>query len=411
MVVGHQSVNDRVDKIIRLEMENTTIVLVTPAPSHMACEEVVVNAYPNPTAFLRWLKLRKTKRTIDSWLFFPSTKILYVRAARKVLSARIQADIVRGTDVVVLTCVPFHDLCVLGLSLKKSFPCLHWIVDWQDLWSYDENYFESTPRPYRSHLVRLERRALENCDLNVTTNPYAKTVLEEHYGVPRDRVVAIPHHFSRDDLIGGGKGSVTSHQSTQQGVVKIGFLGTLFKPPRVPGAMIHEALRNINKSGVHVELHVHGLFPKYATDASLTRMRNDGLWLHGPASHRDSMEKLLQYDFLLLLLADLPNSKAVMSIKLPHYLAIGIPIIAVVPEPSAVADIVRETGAGFIIPINSNWQARLMEILRSDAKPPLLRRNETAINGYAWGSLSGRWMEILNPLQTGKEFSDGTCGC
>jgi hypothetical protein len=404
VVVGHQKVNDRVHKIIDLAMEKSSMVLVTPAASGTTCEEIVVNPYPNPTAFLRWLKLPKIKRAIDRWLFFPSTKILYVKAAQKVLSSRIRADVMRGIRVVLLTCVPSHDLCILGLSLKKDFPGIYWIVDWQDLWSYDENYFESTPGPYRASLLRLERRVHESCDLNITTNSYAKGVLEERYGVPCDRVVAIPHHFSRDDLMGGGNEDSGSRESNKQDIVRIGFLGTLFKPPRVPGAIVYEALRDINKSGVHVELHVHGNFPKYATKASLTRMRKNGLWFHGPSTHQESVQRLLQYDFLLLLLADLPNSRAVMSIKLPHYLLIGAPIIAVVPEPSAVADMIRETGTGYVIPISSDWQARLREILCAGAKSSLLQRNEDAINAYSWSCLSHRWMKVLNA--SGKDYEE-----
>jgi hypothetical protein len=82
---------------------------------------------------------------------------------------------------------------------------------------------------------------------------------------------------------------------------------------------------------------------------------------------------------------------------------IGAPIIAVVPEPSAVADMIRETGTGYVIPISSDWQARLREILCAGAKSSLLQRNEDAINAYSWSSLSHRWIKVLNPSRKGYE--------
>jgi len=396
VIIGHGVINDRVAKVTKLNIKDSTIVLVAPVATGVAHEEVVVKPYPNPTGLFRFLSLPKFKRTIDHYLFFPSNKILYVKAVQRVLQKRIHADIKHGKQVVVLTCVPSHDLCLLGLALKQTFPQIYWMVDWQDLWSYDENYFERTPRPYRPSLLRLERRIHRMCDLNVTTNSYAKHVLEDVYGVPSGRVVAIPHHFSNDDLAVSGNDTTNLAQSGKQGVVKIGFLGTLFKPPRVPGTIVQQALREINASGVRVELHIHGNFPKHATTESLARMREDGLWFHGRSNHQDSVRKLMQYDFLLLLLADLPNSRAVMSIKLPHYLSLGIPIIAVVPEPSAVANIVMETGAGYVVPINSNWQAQLGTILRSArANTSALCRSESAIQNYSWSNLSKHWIDIL----------------
>jgi glycosyltransferase involved in cell wall biosynthesis len=247
----------------------------------------------------------------------------------------------------------------------------------------------------------VERQIQASCDLNITTNAYAKAVLEKQYRVDPKRVTAIPHHFQSDDLDGSAPDTLGSPVPDKQDLIRIGFLGTLFKPPRVPGHMIYEILRDINAPGRRVELHVHGKLPKTVPKRSLKRMRVDGLWFHGPSSHRDSLNKLAPYDFLLLLLADLPNSKAVMSIKLPHYLLMGIPILAVVPEPSAVADTVRETGSGYVIPFTSDWQDQLVSFLSDPTKLPALKRNEQAIQAYSWGNVSQRWIRVLTPAQPG----------
>ena len=114
------------------------------------------------------------------------------------------------------------------------------------------------------------------------------------------------------------------------------------------------------------------------------RLARDGTLLHGRTSHSEGIALLSQYDFLLLLLADLPNSRAVMSIKLPHYLLVGRPIIAVVPEQSAVADVVRETGTGVVIAAESDWADQLQSVLRSrcgSSRPPETKRRSSASRG------------------------------
>jgi len=395
VITGHGGLNDRVKKVVSLQIAGSCIVLIAPNVDGAPCETIAVNAYPNPTSILSLMKLPRLKRIIDSLLFFPTSRVLYVKPIEKILKSRIETDHEKGRRVTILVCVPPHDVCLVGLSLKKRFPQINWLVDWQDLWSFDENYLSRTARPYRAKLLSLERRILACCDLNITTNSYAKAVLESKFNVPADKVIAIPHHFCSDDL--GVQAAGTEIRAGQVGhkAVRIGFLGTLFKPPRVPGALTHEAMRDFKAAGLNVELHVHGNYPKYVTAEGLTRMRGDGLFFHGPSSHEESLKLLLSYDFLLLLLSDMPNSRAVMSIKLPHYMLTGIPIIAIVPERSAVADAVRRTGTGYVVPVEGDWRRQLKSIISGQGEPPMIRRDARQIDAYSWDNLLSKWKAVF----------------
>ncbi|MGI8739296.1 MAG: hypothetical protein ACR2KU_06530 [Gammaproteobacteria bacterium] len=395
VITGHGGLNDRVKKVVSLHIDGSCIVLIAPKVDGAACEAIVVNAYPNPTNILSLMKLPRLKRIIDSLLYFPTNRVLYVKPIEKILKRRIKNDHEKGRRVTLLVCVPPHDVCLVGLSLKKRFPQIKWLVDWQDLWSFDENYLSRTARPYRANLLRLERRILASCDLNITTNSYAKSVLESKFNVPADKLIAIPHHFCSDDLGVQAAGTEIRAGQVSHKTVRIGFLGTLFKPPRVPGALIHETLRDFKASGLNVEVHVHGNYPKHVTAEGLTRMLGDGLFFHGPSTHEESLRLLLSYDFLLLLLADMPNSRAVMSIKLPHYMLTGIPIIAIVPERSAVADAVRLTGTGFVVPVESDWRPQLKCIISGQGEPPMIRRDARQIDAYSWDNLLSKWKAVF----------------
>lgn len=392
-----EDINDRVAKVMSLKNTIKDMVLVTASCRKEDSADLAVSPIYNPTGILRILRLSNLKRAIDKIIFFPSTKILYVRAVVYQLTKRITEDLRHNRSVTVMTCVPSHDLCIAGLMLKKKFPEIRWIIDWQDLWSYDENYFNRIPKSYRNRLLTLERGILSKSDLNITTNQYAKRVLEQHYGVPSERVVAIYHHFDRGDL----QGVELAEKTPIDGVrnkIKLGFLGTLVKPPRVPGARLICAVQALRDKEVDAELHLFGNAPGRAVIPCSFDART--LVVYGRSTHEESLKRLMQCDALILALADLPNCRAVMSIKLPHYLMLNRPIIAIVPEQSAIADIIRETGSGYVVPANEDWSMGLEAVVRQLIQgEDRSSRRADAIEQFSWQRISLRWVEVLKGIK------------
>ena len=114
--------NQRIVNILRLKEFFGRMVHVSETGTIENEEHLVIGAYPNPTGLLRLVGLHKLKRTLDRYLFFPSRNILYVRLAKKKLRDAIRHDLLKGRKVCVATCVPPHDLSLIGLSLKTEFP-------------------------------------------------------------------------------------------------------------------------------------------------------------------------------------------------------------------------------------------------------------------------------------------------
>ena len=124
-----------------------------------------------------------------------------------------------------------------------------------------------------------------------------------------------------------------------------------------------EAIDNLLEAGINLRLHIFGDESDSAKKA-VGQSENDGVVLHGRTSHRESLRRISRCDFLLLALSDLPNCQVIMHSKLPHYLLLGRPILAIVPERSAVADIIRETGSGYVIPAGCDWGDGLKKVLQ-----------------------------------------------
>ncbi len=200
VIANQANINHRLKGILSIKESFEKLVLVTRTGPKIKKDHITIRPYYNPLGIFRIIGLHQIKKNLEKYLFFPSTQILYVRPAVKWLKKSIATDIQKNKSVIIITSLPPHDLSIIGLSLKLEFSDIYWIVDWQDLWSWDEYYSERVPKLYTNKLLNLEEKILTKCDINVTTNIKAKAVLEKHYKVPTERIIAINHHFYRSDF-------------------------------------------------------------------------------------------------------------------------------------------------------------------------------------------------------------------
>ena len=354
--------------------------------------------YYNPLGILKKIGLGRIETVLDKYIYFPSPRMRYIKAARKKLTEIIQCDIEQGCRVCVINSLPHHDIGLVGLYLKKKFPSVRWIVDWRDLWSYDDKYFKSSAPRYHNKLIHLEREIFDNCDLNVTTNDFAKEVLVTKYNVPADNVVSIEHAFSREDIECRPGGTVGSkHRSGD--AINIGFLGGLSKPPKVSAVKVLNAIKFAKMSGIDVVLHVYGDY-EAETRAIINKSFSDIAVFHERCSHEESLKKVACSDFLLLALEDIPNCHIINPAKLPHYLMLGKPILALVPEQSFVAHVIRETNTGFVIPPNEDGVKKMTGILRKYKDSGIcLKINEDAVERFSWAKISQKWIDTINGIR------------
>ena len=396
VVARHQrTLNQRVRMVLSLKESSLNMVLVTKTGHQTDEGNIVTGSYPNPLGVLRLMRMHRIKKALEKQLYFPSEDILFVKAAKRRLEKEIRGCVSSRKRVCLLTCLPPHDISLIGLHLKSRIPELYWVVDWQDLWSYDEYYFDRVPERFKSRILEIEKRVFQMSDLNVTTNTTAKEILESHYKVPAERVVAISHPFHRSDLDPQKMNSEISCNLMAKKPIDIGFLGRIFKPPKVPGLEIFQVIQDLIKSGLSIKLHVFGEDSKSAIKA-IAESGSEAIFLHPLTSHKQSLLNISGCDFFLLVMSDLPNCHAIMPIKLPHYLMLGRPILAIVPENSAVAKIIRETGSGYVIPVSSNWAEELKRILVdhiNGRKRPI--RNIQAIEKYSWENISKKWLDLF----------------
>lgn len=394
--------NRRNMQLLHLGLADTESVLVRQETggTYRHASELSVRQRPRFTKLSRVIGGRRLERWLDRQLYFPSPAVLYLRPALERLERTVSEDLAWGKEVCVVTPVPPHDLIIVGLHLKRRFPCIRWIIDWQDLWSGDPYYWHQLSRWRRPSAAALERGAAQECDLNVVTNRFAATEFKTRCRVTDAQVVVIPHAF---------EGAVRSDSDAPPNPqLTIGFLGNLFKPPKVPGQRVLKALDMLREQGFGLRLEIVGDRYLQATNARPVA-RYDWIVVRPPLSHFDALHALVHCDALLLVLADVPGARAILHAKLPVYLQLRRPIFAIVPDPSAAAAVVRETGAGYVIDANENWTHGMAWAL-SHHQPQEWKASwrEAAVEWYSWKRIQKEWLAVVDPRSAEPATAPGT---
>ncbi len=383
--------NARARSVAWLRDRYEKVVHCFPGPVQTTDRELITPAWPNPIAVLKHLGLNRWKLKLDRLILFPSNQILFVHAVKRKLLRAIRADLAQGRKVAVMVTAPPHATTALGLYLKRKVPEIRLIVDWQDLWTYDPTYFNQIPRVYQQRLRNLEADIMAAADMNVTTNYKAEAVLRDTYHIDPQRLMSINHHFLE---------TADYTQAPQQPLdlvpdgVNLGFLGTLFKPPKVPGERVLAALDQVAETQ-KLKLHLLGDVTTIAVDA-IARLKHPCVQLYKRVSHDEAMRRVAACDALLITLSDLANCQVIMHGKLPHYLRLNRPIIALVPEHCFVAEVVRSTGAGVVLSNPATWAQELAEVVTGlQDKSLQFQPAQDRIARFGWQHAAGQWRRAL----------------
>ena len=119
---SHIVLNDRVEKLVSLREKFDKMILVKPGRELTAEDTIKINPIFNPTSILLRLGLHKLEKLLDQYLFFPSNRIFFVKAASKKLKVEIRRDLDNDSKVCLITCLPPHDL-EIGRRLSRMRIC------------------------------------------------------------------------------------------------------------------------------------------------------------------------------------------------------------------------------------------------------------------------------------------------
>lgn len=241
-----------------------------------------------------------------------------------------------GIDA-VLTTSPPGSVHLVGAAVRRATGA-RWLADLRD---------SIVAHPHRrgeSAAVRLKERTAGGVARLVARSADAvscvsEAIAEEVRGLePRGPVVTIANGCDFDDFAGLDYRPGERFRITHTG----SFFGK--RDPR-------PFLQALHDSGVDAVARFLGDFRSSDREWAAELGLGDRLEVIPYAPRVESLELQRDSDALLLLIPEAGGrGKGVLSGKVFEYLASGRPILAAVPPDGAAADLIRETGAGIVVP-------------------------------------------------------------
>ncbi len=248
-------------------------------------------------------------------------------------------------DVAYSSSGPFTSHLV-GLILKRLNK-RPWVAELRDGWyRWNRAIFPDYPAWRDALERRLEAAAVRSADKVILVTDRMATAFRAQYpDIPRDRFAVVSNGFDPAQF----KAPVAVGRSDRWQVLHAGALYY----GRSLTAFLEAARRLINSDPDFAEQFRLTLLGTLDPRAQ-AELKHSGLEKHvhvqGQVSHAAALKAMYVADALLLVANTTPGAEATVPGKLFEYLAIGRPILAVAPLDSSTADILAQTGGGWLAP-------------------------------------------------------------
>ncbi len=263
-------------------------------------------------------------------LFIPDARVRWVKPSVKFLSTWLVENHV---DVIITTGPP-HSVHLIGLGLKKKNPKLKWVADFRDPWS-DMDYLDDFKmgKRARNKMVEMECEVTSNADRLIVTSRSAEGKLIEG----KNKIcLFIPNGWDAADF----PKSIPSQEDSE--TVRFGHFGSLHGSRNAIG--LWKAFAALKEKGQKFELTFAGSVSPEITRHLIDLGLKDNCVFHGNLGHRESIEKMLLCDALLLIHNESDSATRSTPGKLFEYIAASKPIISICRQKGDLASMLDGFG-------------------------------------------------------------------
>jgi glycosyltransferase involved in cell wall biosynthesis len=243
-------------------------------------------------------------------------------------------------DCILASGPPFT---ALGIARRLSRSLrVPWVADLRD--PIVGGYFFRPLTPVHAALMRAyERRVVRSAARVIVATDGMRAELAERHPEAAAHIVTVRNGFDPADLEGPApaarSGFTVSYVGTFQGAITADTLLAAFARARQASETFARDAR----------IRLVGPLDPQTASAIERRGLGDAVDRVGFVGHQDAIAEMLAASVLVLVLGDVPESRHIITGKLPEYLGAGRPVLALVPDGPA-ADIVRRSGAGWVVP-------------------------------------------------------------
>jgi glycosyltransferase involved in cell wall biosynthesis len=270
---------------------------------------------------------------ITASIAFPDVAAYWIGSAVRAAVGRGRREKVSA----VLASGPPHSALIAGSRVAAALG-VPFVADMRDAWRDNPGAYYPTGI-HRSRALAVERRVMESADaVTCVSEPIATEARE----MGAQDTVVLPNGFDGSDLPPWSPGP---------GQLRLAFLGHMYASHSDPAPLL-DAMRLAAGSlsaAAGATFDVIGAVAPFACEEVAVRGLQDRVRFLGYHAHAEALALLSGADVGVVLIRDMPGSKASFTGKIFEYLGMGIPILLLGPTDGAAADLVREVGAGLVV--------------------------------------------------------------
>ncbi|KIQ22022.1 glycosyl transferase family 1 [Flavobacterium sp. MEB061] len=275
--------------------------------------------------------LDKTFLWVRGNLFIPDARVLWVKPSVSYLEKYIREN---NIDTIV-TSGPPHSLHLIGLELKEKLN-VKWFADFRDPWTTIGYHKALRLSNYaaKKH-KKLESKVLNTADTIIVTS---KTTKAEFEAITNKPISVITNGYDIENV-------EKQTLDTKFTLAHIGSFLSDRNPPFLWECLV-ELLKEIPDFKKHLEIKLIGAVSQEVLDAISQFNLKEYLNLLGYVSHHEAIAHQKKSQVLLLIEINSEDTKSIIPGKLFEYMVSNRPIIAIGPQGSDFADIIKETNTG-----------------------------------------------------------------
>lgn len=271
------------------------------------------------------------------WYYFNKEKVANIIKEHKIQS-------------IYTTSYPYSSH-LMGLYLKRIFPDIRWITDFRDEWTNNPYHLDDFYRKIRFKFEKKkELEVTGECDFLITNTQFMLDNFIKDNPSLKGRSTYIPNGYDDDDFTG------LDNKRNGEDKFVITHTGSLYGRRNLTefldGLKIVIENKSVDKDRLEIRI-VGNVYKKvldeYAEQYDLTGI----IKAYGYMPHKQSIQMLYNSDILLLLIGKGKGSENFYTGKLFEYIKADRPILGIVPQNGAAAQVIIETNTGDIVDPNN----------------------------------------------------------
>lgn len=327
---------------------------------------------------------------IRGTFFIPDARIGWYFTSKTELNQIIKENKI---DAIYSSSPPYTCSIIAKYAAKKLK--VPWIAGFRDPWT---DFIQAPPRWFLPKMIdkKMEQQVFQTANfVEVAWLGIQKDALQKYPDLPSNKFIHIPNGFDSEDYP-----KITQIENK---VFTLTYTGSMYGK-RNPKALLEAIEILIKESKISqddFELQFIGRFGEEVHQMMDHASFKKSIKKINYIPHNESIKKLLESDALLLIVDESKESEEIVPGKVYEYLGTYKPLLVIAPEQGAVAELIRETGAG-LVAHQSNLQKiadnfyQLFSLWK--AKNKIKTLNTEAIKKYERKESARKLAELLNGI-------------